>query len=509
MRGRLNCISAKVMAIALMALFVAMLLGGCKEKDERADGRDSDFKTIGLMIPLHQNQAPPPDMLRAVEQAVQAKLEIDWIPDDNYRDKIINALQTNSLKQVTYVNQSDYVYMKNAIRSGMFWEIGPYLQFYPNLKKLNKSILNETGVEGKIYSLYTERPASRQGVILRKDWLDRLHLQAPRTTDELYEALKRFATDDPDGNGVQDTLGIADRGDLTYGAFKTLGSYFGTPNNWGLQDGALVPDFKTKEYADTMNFMKKLVSEQIVNKDFAVTSKQIQRYMIINGKAGGFIGNLADAPRLLSELRKFEPQAELVLINRIKGPKGEGIWSYPGYSGVFLFSKKAIKNEEELRSILGFFDRSLNKEPANLLQYGIEGKHYELKQGKVSVTEEMKLRYDTDVLPLTSLVVAGMDNENLLEPEDELEAPLVAEVNRLTKDNESMLIRDRTEGLSSPTYDMRGAELSDIIANATFNYILGKIDLAAFYNEVAAWESRGGADIIKEYNEAYKQISNR
>lgn len=497
--------SGKKRAFIVIAfvLFVYLTIG-CQRQDQQQGDQNQSIKPIGLMVPLHQNQAPPQDLLRAVEQAAQAKLEIDWIPNDNYKEKMINALQTNSLKQVTYVNQADFVYVKNAIRSGMFWEVGPYLQFYPNLQKLNKTILNESSVQGKIYSLYTERPASRQGVILRKDWLDRLHLKEPTTTEELFEVLKQFTNNDPDGNGIKDTVGIADRGDLTFGAFKTLSSYFGTPNNWGIEDGRLVPDFKTKEYMDTMNFMKRLVSESIMNKDFAVTSKQIQRYMLINGKAGGYIGSMADAPRLQNELRKFDPKAELTLVNRIRGPKGEGVWSNPGFSGLFLFSKKAIKNEEELRAILAFFDRSMGPEVSNLLQYGIEGKHYERDDGQVLITAGMNQLRDSDVLPLTSLVIAGLNNPNIMKVK-EGEDPLAIKANQLTKDNERILIRDATEGLSSQAYDLMAANLSDIVTDATFNYILGKIELAAFQNEIRTWENRGGADIIKEFNEAYRK----
>ncbi|WP_282939771.1 extracellular solute-binding protein [Paenibacillus sp. RC67] len=505
---RMKVTGKKVLPIVIAFLLFVFLLSGCERPYPPQSNQGISSKPIGIMVPLHQNQAPPQDILRAVEQAAGAKLEIDWIPNDNYREKMINALQTNSLKQVTYVNQSDFVFVKNAIRSGMFWEIGPYLQFYPNLKTLNKSILNESSVQGKIYALYAERPASRQGVILRKDWLDRLHLKEPTTTEELFQVLKQFTNNDPDGNGVKDTIGIADRGDLTYGAFKTLSSYFGTPNNWGIQDGALVPEFKTKEYLDTMNFMKRLVSENMMNKDFAVTSKQIQRYMLINGKAGGYIGSMADAPRLQNELRKFDPKAELTLVNRIRGPKGEGVWSNPGFSGVFLFSKKAIKNEEELRNILAFFDRSMGPDVSNLLQYGIEGKHYELVEGQVSITAAMNQLRDTDVLPLTSLVIAGMNNPNMMKVKEE-EDPLVLKANQLTKDNDQILIRDATEGLSSQAYDLMAASLSDIVMDATFNYILGKIDLAAFQNEIRTWESRGGADIIKEYNEAYQKKNNQ
>ena len=172
------------------------------------------------------------------------KLDINWVPEGIYTDKMNTALTTNSLKKATFVKYTDYMFMKNAIRSGAFWEIGPYLERFPNLRHLNDDILNQAAIDGKIYGLYTERPSSRQGIIIREDWLQTLGLIKPGTIDELYEVLRAFTKDDPDGNGKEDTIGLADRNDLVFGAFKTLSSYFGTPNNWGVRADRLFRNSK-------------------------------------------------------------------------------------------------------------------------------------------------------------------------------------------------------------------------------------------------------------------------
>ncbi len=43
---------------------------------------------------------------------------------------------------------------------------------------------------------------------IRQDWLDKLGLEAPRTWDELVQVAEAFVTQDPDGNGEDDTIGI-------------------------------------------------------------------------------------------------------------------------------------------------------------------------------------------------------------------------------------------------------------------------------------------------------------
>ncbi|MNO01192.1 hypothetical protein D3C81_2212710 [compost metagenome] len=45
-------------------------------------------------------------------------------------------------------------------------------------------------------------------------------------------------------------------------------------------------------------------------------------------------------------------------------------------------------------------------------------------------------------------------------------------------------------------------ELSTIIVDATYNYILGNITVEGFQQEVEKWRARGGNLIIKEYAEA-------
>lgn len=112
-----------------------------------------------------------------------------------------------------------------------------------------------------MYALYQGRPLSRQGIIYRKDWADNLGLSAPTTTDEFYEMLKQFTENDPNGTGENDTIGLADRGDLNSGAFKTVASWFGTPNNWGEKDGELRPDFMS------LNINKQWISL----KNYAIT----------------------------------------------------------------------------------------------------------------------------------------------------------------------------------------------------------------------------------------------
>ncbi|OZQ65193.1 ABC transporter substrate-binding protein [Paenibacillus sp. VTT E-133280] len=484
----------------LFTMLVFTFLSACNDKEFTGSGQDVARPSISILAPLHFPQQPSKEIMAEIEKLTGVKLDIRWVPEGVYTDKMNTALTTNSLGKVTFVKFSDYNLVKNAIRSDAFWEIGPYLQEFSNLKQLNPAILKQTSVDSKIYGLYTERPSSRQGVIIRKDWLDNLHLNNPQTLDELYEVMRQFTYNDPDQNGKQDTLGLVDRNDLVYGVFKTLSSYFGTPNNWKLKNHQFVPEFVTAQYKNTMNFMKKLYDEKIINQDFALTSKEVQRDKFINGIAGVFIGSMTDVQRLSIEAQNLNPKAELTLINRIKGPEGYKVWSIPNYNGLYLFSKKAIATEDELRQVLEFFDQTMDKDVANIMMYGFEGRHYKLEEGKIILPEETSELRVKEVNPLYSLMIADISNKNIMEVAQKEQLTSLAD--QLSKDNESFLVDDPTVSLSSSTYDEKNVELSTIIVDATYNYILGNITAEGFQKEVEKWRASGGDLIIKEYGEA-------
>ncbi|WP_419875740.1 extracellular solute-binding protein [Candidatus Pristimantibacillus sp. PTI5] len=486
----------------IAALLILLLSASCAASSTPdKDKNDHAVTTISIMAPLHFPHPPSAEMLARLEELTNVKLDINWVPDGIYTDKMNTALSTNSLKKATFVKHTDYIFVKNAIRSGSFWEIGPYLEQFPNLRHLSSDILGQAAIDGRIYGLYTERPSSRQGIIIREDWLDELQLGTPGTIEELYEVIKQFTLKDPDRNGQNDTVGLADRNDLVFGAFKTLSSYFGAPNNWGVVDNKVIPEFETAPYMDTMNFMKRLYDGQLMNADFAVTSKDMQRDKIIRGTAGVYIGSMTDVQRLSDEAKRINPKARFTLVNRIQGPEGYRVWSIPNYNGLYLFSKKAIRTEEELLAQLAFFDRTMDKDTANLMRYGIEGKHYRMDGDQIQLPEETSQLRVTEVNALYSLMIADLSNPNLLKVAEQETMWELAE--RLSADNDKFIVKDPTIGLESKTYDEKSMELYKIISDATYKYILGQISAEGFYQEVDRWKRSGGSLMMSEYTAAY------
>ncbi|WP_344656308.1 sugar ABC transporter substrate-binding protein [Catenulispora subtropica] len=79
-------------------------------------------------------------------------------------------------------------------------------------------------LKGQTYAV----PFSAQANVLlvRQDWLDKLGLQPPKTWDDLAKVAQAFTTQDPDGDGKNDTYGLAVPGSTSRGYTSWFWSSF-------------------------------------------------------------------------------------------------------------------------------------------------------------------------------------------------------------------------------------------------------------------------------------------
>lgn len=510
---------------AFGALAVAVALAGCSGSGESPGGGASGGAEPGpgasggsapaqeaakaapteISIMNSFSAAEPPrmdgEMMKAFQEYTNTKLSVTWVPSSAYEDKVNVAMASGELPNMMIPRNFRSPSLINAIRSGGFWEIGPYLSNYPNLNKINKVTYENLSVDGKIYAVPRPRPLARNGLTFRKDWLDNLGLKEPKTLDELYQVLRAFAHDDPDKNGKPDTYGVGESKNL--GFFAHLVVWMGGPQNWQQQNGVFTPDFMSKEYMDALNFMKRLYDEKIVNADFAVTQNE-QRITLFNqGKAGMFEGVLDDSVTKTAEFNKINPNGKIGLLSRFSGPGGEAVRSSPGYSGGFLFPKSSVKTEAQLFKQLEFLDKSGDEKMQELFAWGVEGKHHKLENGKKvkldekAFAEEVNVAGQFQIGDFLSKAVEGEQN------------PVIIQYQKMMKDNEAIIKTDPTTALVSDTFTEIGSELAKIIDDARVKYIMGKIDAAEFQREVERWKQTGGDKVMAEYAAEYAKTGKK
>lgn len=170
--------------------------------------RTSDFKWYGSesaeknqWMDLYRDNNIIPEILYDVDEA-------------QGETKLSTAIMSGNYPDIIEAKANDYVsYAKN----GVIADITDIFELYASDEL--KEYLNADGglsmksvtVDGKIYGL----PRMGNGydlvplMFIRQDWLDNLGLKMPSTMDEFKEVAKAFTYNDPDGNGKDDTYGLA------------------------------------------------------------------------------------------------------------------------------------------------------------------------------------------------------------------------------------------------------------------------------------------------------------
>ncbi len=495
----------KLALIGLSAL-LAITLTACGERKEGANGKF----TFTIMNQYTSPEPPGEDnpIIKKIEEYTNTKINATWIPASAYNDKVNVSIASNDLPQVLMIQDTKSSSIINAQRSGMFWEIGPYLKDYPNLSKYNanETVLNNISVDGKVYGLYRARALARQGIIIRQDWLDNLKLAQPKTIDDLYEVIKAFSLEDPANNGGRDTFGLVEAEDSSNGAaavgltgFQTIAAFFGAPNQWEIRDGKAVPQFMTDENMEAMKFYKRLYDEKLINQDFAATKTSKQQEQFFQGKAGVIFTTLDFLITGGNELKKVNPDAKLDIISRIDGPKGERVFATTGYNGMFVFPKATVKTEADLKKLLEFFDKIVDEDMMYAWTWGVEGHHHEKDaSGEPAITDQTA--YSNEVSPLKQL--PSYDGALMIwKGKGEADNKF----RQMMQDNESIIVSNPVEPLISQTAIEKGTELNKIITDARIKFIMGTLDEEGFYKEVEKWRAQGGDQIIADYTELYGQ----
>jgi putative aldouronate transport system substrate-binding protein len=375
-------------------------------------------------------------------------------------------------------------------------------------------VLNNSSVEGKVYGIYRGRALGRNGINYRKDWLEKVGLQPPKTVDDFYNMLKAFKEKDPDGDGKNDTYGmvlVKWTGQWASG-FDTIKLWFGAPNKWGIEDGKLVPEHQTPEYLEALKFMKKLYDEKLINQDFAVFDSAKWNDPIVNNQAGVIVDVTDTAARLddkihkaLAQEGKDDPDAQYV--DNMIGVTGDDgtLHALPtsGFAGVLAIPKSSVKTEDEMKRVLQFLDQMDSAELETLAGFGIEGKHYTVEDGFAVPSKDTAL-LESEVEGLNQMLPYIPEDKGLKVKQ----TPLRLQTAKIQKEAEQYIVSNPAEPFISTVYTQKGQQLDDIINDARIKFIVGQIDEAGLQSAFETWKKSGGDDLVKEMNELYAASQN-
>ncbi|WP_274649520.1 extracellular solute-binding protein [Paenibacillus humicola] len=336
----------------------------------------------GMANLYQQAPAKDSDFWKSMEKEFNVDYSVDWVPADNYQQKLDLVLASGDLPDIMQVTSITAPSILKAVKAGAFWdltkELGDFSK-YPNFKKYtNQNAWVLSKVNGENYFIPRTRGNLDSALFIRQDWLDKLHLKVPTTLDEFEHVMKVIAHSDPDGNGKIDTIGMVP----VPGYFAAA---FGTRDPVRDSSGGIIPMNLTSNYADYVQYMRDLYADGAIPKEFALINGTQQQEMFTTGRSAAFVKNAWHKYDMEQELQKTQPGAKLTLIPYLKGPKGYAHIYDLGYFGGMAISKKV--DEAKMKRILQFFNAMTDEKYYNFVNFGIEGVDYTMEDGFPKLTD--------------------------------------------------------------------------------------------------------------------------
>lgn len=226
----------------------------------------------------------PKDKECAIETEAATNVAVEWmeIPTSAWTEKINIMFSTNSLPDaiIGEVNISrDYTLM--AELDALIDAYAPNVQALMNERPEYKSALKAP--DGKIHSLPVGDDSYHNQLNLQywinTEWLKKLNLTMPKTTDEFYKTLVAFRDGDPNGNGQKDEIPFTFRGvwEGNSGIRNILGAFgvVETPAHVFLKDDKVIFASREQGFYDALVWLNKMYKEGLIDKEaFTMSADQ-------------------------------------------------------------------------------------------------------------------------------------------------------------------------------------------------------------------------------------------
>lgn len=228
------------------------------------------------------------------------------------------------------------------------------------------------------------------GPQIRQDWLDKVGLSMPTTTDELYNVLVAFRDNDMNGNGdaTDETPMVITGGQkgLNDTMYSLAGS-FGTRPDFHMKGEEIVYGPITENFRLFLRYMHKLYSEGLINTDFAVNGDAFN--LILQDRAGFAFNSMGSGLIAAHDLLKAQNEAyNYVSVPWLIGP--DGYQSNTLDTGTSARATAITTTCEHPEIAAAWLDYAYTFAGSMNSTYGIEGKSYDFVDGYPTIRNEVK-----------------------------------------------------------------------------------------------------------------------
>ncbi|MBM7585543.1 putative aldouronate transport system substrate-binding protein [Bacillus pakistanensis] len=249
------------------------------------------------------------------------------------------------------------------------------------------------GPDGNLYMVpYISDGVVAETYFIRQDWLDKLNLETPQNVDEFYNVLKAFKEKDPNGNGKQDEV-----------PYFSESNILGLSSLWGAFDDVYIENGEIKygpyenKFSTAMENLAAWYEEGLLDQEI-FTRQKSREYLLGNNLGGASRYYPGSTAGYNDTLKESVPGINFVVMSPPENTEGKRIEptkrsDYGNNLGVAISAE--VENPEKMIKYLDFF---YSEEGRRLMNYGIEGETYEMKNGKPQFTEKALTANDGNIV---------------------------------------------------------------------------------------------------------------
>lgn len=516
----------KVFALLLTAIMLVTFIAGCgtgsgqtsggsAAEASKAEGTTAqaaadagadkykDAKELELMAWWPITMGNDDEVIKFMEKKFNVKLKLtlaDWQPNiDNIATRVASGdypdyllmpyfwVNTLGSQYTALIDDGLIVNMSQAVKKYNLTNLQDQLN---KAAQSNPKMIQIYGKDGDFYSLPRHDGLPNPGMFIRKDWLDKLGLPAPKTTDDLYNVLKTFVEKQPDGKpttGLTTEMALLEQIVTTFTGVHTSG--------WTKKDGVWTNKVMLPEYKEALKYLKKLYDDGLLDKEFAIAKIDDNRAKFLSGRAGAIMQNanrIDFIDFLQKPLAKYSADAVVACLPEFpKGPSGKRNGGSPyGSCGVLFKNADESKNER----VLDILDWLLSPDGTDLSLNGVEGIHYNKQDGKVVYTDKWQTDFQgIEHHLIRHFIFPGITKEA---------SPLFLGIPDCYNNYQDIIKNGVSEGvlgLNSEVTAEKYPKMEDVYKKWFINFISGKANIDTDYQKfLNEYDAAGYSTVLKE-----------
>lgn len=361
-----------IAGLLLIAMLLCCAAAGAEERnlDPYAPYAETVYLSKGTTI-LLSGQLPEGDsyeyneFTRYLEKTQNIKVTTAWEVDSaNFNQKVSLSIAIREIPDFMVVDRKVYrQLLENDLLADLTdvydKTISPFLR--EQFDSYGERLFNEVTVDGRLMGIPGTSLGHCQNVLwIRKDWLDRVGMNVPKTVEDIENVARAFIALDPNGNG--DTIGLT-TGPSVYGGYNSWG-YFDSvfaalgayPGVWMEKEGQAVYGSVLPEVKDALTLMARWYREGILDKEFAIRTAGEREALIASNRLGMYFSVWWPANGLAAAA-ELCPEAEWIAVSAPVNAEGKLTYAQNDpIQKVLVVSKECEHPEAVIKALNAGYD---------------------------------------------------------------------------------------------------------------------------------------------------------